>query len=91
MATIYKYPLNVWGKTTVPDGQVVHFGKDNQHLVCAWISHSAEQMIKRDPMINLYVVGTGVNFNDDDMPLLTYIDEGGFVWHLIMDWQTADV
>jgi hypothetical protein len=86
MAVIYKYPLSLGNKTVVPDGQVLHFGKDANDTLCAWVSHSAEKLMKNEDMIKLYIVGTGHTFDEYDIPLMSFVD-GDFVWHLIMDWK----
>ena len=87
MAVIYKYPLSFDAKTVVPDGQVLHFGYDAYGNLCAWISHPNDI---GENKLALYIVGTGHQFDDNDISLLSCVD-GKFVWHLIMDWQSVDV
>ena len=82
MAVIYKYPLEFGIKNIVPEGHILHFGNDANGQTCAWVCHSED----REGRMALYIVGTGHEFNDNDVPLLSFVD-GSFVWHLIMDWN----
>ena len=80
---IYKYPLEFGKTNTVPDGSIIHFGKDGNGQICAWIALQTEE--EKDE-VGLYIIGTGMPFDDDHILLLSFVDEYGYVWHLIMDW-----
>jgi len=83
MAVIYKYPVPFGALTTVRNGNVVHFGKDGNGTMCVWVHHNDNDQTTT----SFYVVGTGVRFSEDVIVHSSFVDENGFVWHLLEDWS----
>ena len=83
MSVIFKYPLHFGQNNIVRNGNVVHFAKDQYGQLSVWVQHFDSDVSNT----SLYIVGTGMNFDDNHIVHNTYIDEYGMVWHLVEDWD----
>ena len=78
VSIVYKYPVYAH-PTKIRSGKIIHFGEDYDGTPSVWIYHTDNN----HELIELYIVGTGMNFPDTHPALMSYVTPQGFVWHLI--------
>lgn len=83
MKTVYKFKLNMGGRTSVPfrTGEVVLAGRDHSGFISLWVECWPNQETNGRDFL---VYGTGYEIPTDAKHEASFIDEG-FVWHVYGD------
>jgi len=86
MRTIYKYPVNLTGFTTVHlpiFGKIVRVGLDPSANICFWVEMNlGDELFPR----SFCIIGTGHEIPDDFNHIGSFSD-GPFIWHMYMNGE----